>query len=251
MARQNFVGLVISQGKMAKTVKVRVQQKSYNKKIHKELIKRKDYLVHDEGEICREGDLVRIEATRPLSPRKFFAVAEIKKNKGQQFAKYEEEAKNQVLQEENIKASFFLKRRKETSQQDIIKDLYQIQKLSLSSPERITFSENEINKVNELKLKYGITSWPPKEKLFDLNVEKLSQEIENLKLELNKIQKEVELDKKLMEIIENENKVEIILQKMGKQNTSDLKNSIKKNLCKKYLKSAQHSELIELGLTSN
>jgi len=38
---------------------------------------RKDYLVHDEGELCSMGDIVRIEACRPLSARKHFAIAEI------------------------------------------------------------------------------------------------------------------------------------------------------------------------------
>ena len=58
MARQNFVGLVVSQGKMQKTVKVRVESKVFNKKINKELFHRKDYLVHDEGGISREGRCV-------------------------------------------------------------------------------------------------------------------------------------------------------------------------------------------------
>ena len=38
---------------------------------------RKDYLVHDEGELCKTGDIVRIEACRPISARKHFALAEI------------------------------------------------------------------------------------------------------------------------------------------------------------------------------
>ena len=111
MARQNFLGLVVSQGKMQKTVKVRVETKVFNKKINKELFHRRDYLVHDEGEISREGDLVRIEATRPLSKRKFFAIAEIIRNKGQQFALYESEAQLSVAKEEAQKAKEFLDKR--------------------------------------------------------------------------------------------------------------------------------------------
>jgi hypothetical protein len=38
---------------------------------------RKNYLVHDEGELCSTGDVVRIEACRPISTRKHFALAEI------------------------------------------------------------------------------------------------------------------------------------------------------------------------------
>lgn len=35
MARQNFLGLVVSQGKMSKTVKVRVQRKAFDRVINK------------------------------------------------------------------------------------------------------------------------------------------------------------------------------------------------------------------------
>ena len=38
---------------------------------------RKNYLVHDEGELCSAGDIVRIEACRPISAKKHFALAEI------------------------------------------------------------------------------------------------------------------------------------------------------------------------------
>lgn len=83
MARQNFIGVVLTQGKMAKTVKVRVQGKVFDKRIGKEILTRKDFLVHDEGDICKEGDLVRIESIPKRSKRKAFAIAEIKVNKGQ------------------------------------------------------------------------------------------------------------------------------------------------------------------------
>ncbi|KAK9464358.1 hypothetical protein V1512DRAFT_268543 [Lipomyces arxii] len=86
--RQNFLGMVISQGKMAKTIKVRVQIPVKKSRLNAVVNKRHDFLVHDEGEICREGDIVRIESTRPLSARKFFAVAEIKNPIGQVFQKY-------------------------------------------------------------------------------------------------------------------------------------------------------------------
>ena len=38
---------------------------------------RKNYMVHDEGEICATGDVVRIEACRPMSTKKHFALAEV------------------------------------------------------------------------------------------------------------------------------------------------------------------------------
>ena len=45
---------------------------------------RKNYMVHDEGNLCSAGDIVRIEACRPISATKHFALAEIlqKRNLG-------------------------------------------------------------------------------------------------------------------------------------------------------------------------
>jgi hypothetical protein len=34
-------------------------------------------MVHDEGNLCSTGDVVRIEACRPISARKHFALAEV------------------------------------------------------------------------------------------------------------------------------------------------------------------------------
>ena len=49
----------------------------FSKLTEKVLNVRKNYLVHDEGELCSTGDVVRIEACRPISARKHFALAEI------------------------------------------------------------------------------------------------------------------------------------------------------------------------------
>ena len=35
------------------------------------------FLSHDEGNVCRAGDVVRIEETRPLSKRKHFKVTDV------------------------------------------------------------------------------------------------------------------------------------------------------------------------------
>ena len=99
---------------MLKTVKVRVQTKAYDTKVHKEVIKRKDYLVHDEGNLCKEGDIVRIQAIPKISARKYFAIADIKINKGQQFALYESLAKEKVAKEATEKIEQFLEEEKNT-----------------------------------------------------------------------------------------------------------------------------------------
>ncbi|KAK9448597.1 mitochondrial 37S ribosomal protein uS17m [Limtongia smithiae] len=86
--KQNLIGMVVSHGRMTKTVKVRVHIPVYNSKIDMLINKRKDIMVHDEGNLAREGDIVRIESTKPISAQKFFAIAEIKAPKGRMFEKY-------------------------------------------------------------------------------------------------------------------------------------------------------------------
>ncbi|CAG8459795.1 13846_t:CDS:2 [Funneliformis caledonium] len=76
MTRQNFIGMVISTA-MQKTVKVRVQRHFMHPKIQKNITRHKNFLAHDENQLCSLGDIVRIEACRPLSKMKSFIVAEI------------------------------------------------------------------------------------------------------------------------------------------------------------------------------
>ncbi|CCE64400.1 hypothetical protein TPHA_0H01950 [Tetrapisispora phaffii CBS 4417] len=219
MARQNFIGLVVSQGKMQKTVKVRVETKVFNKLVNKELFRRKDYLVHDEGDISREGDLVRIEATRPLSKKKFFAIAEIIKNKGQQFALYQSQAEVNVAKEEYAKAQEFLKRRAEIdSKQDVvlINDIRTIQD-ALSegkNPEELT----------EIKNRYGIESFTPQtiKKLLTLNVSGLEAQVESQKNKISNIQN------KLGELMKDDAKAIEFLKTHGVQEPELLKKNIKK-----------------------
>ncbi|KAF9334800.1 hypothetical protein BG006_001453 [Podila minutissima] len=74
--RQNFMGVVVGTA-MQKTVKVRVMSQKIHPIVRKTYKSYKNYLVHDEGSSCKLGDVVRIEACRPLSARKHFTVAEI------------------------------------------------------------------------------------------------------------------------------------------------------------------------------
>lgn len=240
MARQNFIGLVVSQGKMNKTVKVRVQRHAYNRVINKDMIKRKDYLVHDEGNICREGDVVRIESTRPLSARKSFAVAEIKRNQGSEFATYEKEAEVAVHLEEVQKHGDFLKNKEERLKPSLIDNLFKIEKLAYST-ETDKFSEDEIKAVDELKKKYGITSWPPKEKLVELEVDKLERELKRI---LVKFDNEV----LIQTIVDDTQKLNLVLEKLGKQDA--IKKNIQKNLVRKFVQSTPKDELESLGFFS-
>lgn len=231
MARQNFVGLVVSQGKMHKTVKVRVQTKGYDKKINKEVFKRKDFLVHDEGNLCKEGDLVRIEAIPKISARKYFAIAEIKVDKGQQFALYEKVAKEKVAEEEHSLINEFINRR-EAVQQVITKveDLKLLDKIAnnyQTDPE--ADRENLVKQINDIKQKYHIKSWPTDEPVLDLSISKDKvnlQEYENRQTYITEI-----LDK-LMSSEYSDKRVEILT---SMEKSTDLKANIQKNLLRKWV----------------
>ncbi|MCD6518661.1 MAG: 30S ribosomal protein S17 [Anaerolineae bacterium] len=76
MPRKVLSGRVVSD-KMQKTVVVEVVTAKPHPLYNKVVRKTKKYMAHDEEEICREGDWVRIEESRPLSRRKRWRVIEI------------------------------------------------------------------------------------------------------------------------------------------------------------------------------
>ena len=74
--RQVRVGKVLS-SKMDKTVVVSIDRHVMHR-LYKRMIKRSSKLVaHDEANECREGDLVSLVSTRPLSKTKRWRVREI------------------------------------------------------------------------------------------------------------------------------------------------------------------------------
>jgi small subunit ribosomal protein S17 len=74
--QKNLVGRVLS-GKMEKTIVVVVETRKPHP-LYKKVIKQtKKYKVHDEAKACSNGDVVRIEETRPLSKEKRWRVVEI------------------------------------------------------------------------------------------------------------------------------------------------------------------------------
>jgi small subunit ribosomal protein S17 len=77
MPRREFEGIVISAGKMDKTVKVMVERLAMHPTYKKRIEKRKKYLVHDPENKCKEGDKVIIREGRPFSKLKSFYVAKI------------------------------------------------------------------------------------------------------------------------------------------------------------------------------
>ncbi len=76
--RKEFVGIVISD-KMQKTRIVRITRLSKHPKYGKIIRKYSKFKAHDEKNVARAGDTVRIIETRPLSKDKRFRIAAIVK----------------------------------------------------------------------------------------------------------------------------------------------------------------------------
>ena len=75
MPRRLLTGRVTSD-KMDKTVTVLVERRVMHP-LYKKFIRRsKKYAAHDEANLCREGDTVRIEECLPFSKRKAWLVVE-------------------------------------------------------------------------------------------------------------------------------------------------------------------------------
>jgi len=74
--RNTRVGRVVS-NKMDKTVIVAVERKVAHHLYVKQMTRTKKLYVHDQENAAREGDLVRITETRPLSKLKRWRVVEI------------------------------------------------------------------------------------------------------------------------------------------------------------------------------
>ena len=70
------VGIVVS-NKMEKTVVVKVSRHAEHPLYGKRVVKTKKYVAHDEENVCRVGDQIRIRETRPLSKTKRWELVEI------------------------------------------------------------------------------------------------------------------------------------------------------------------------------
>jgi small subunit ribosomal protein S17 len=74
--RKQLTGRVVS-NKMDKTVVVKVERLQRHRVYKKVVRKSKKYKAHDENNVCRVGDLVRIVESRPLSREKRWVVEDI------------------------------------------------------------------------------------------------------------------------------------------------------------------------------
>jgi small subunit ribosomal protein S17 len=76
--RQVKVGTVVS-AKMQKTVVVTVDRPVMHRLYQRSLKRSSRFMAHDEENTCREGDLVELQSTRPLSRGKRWKVSKILK----------------------------------------------------------------------------------------------------------------------------------------------------------------------------
>ena len=74
--RKVYLGRVVSD-KMDKTITVQVDTRKTHPKYGKRVKDSKKYKAHDELNSAKEGDIVRIMETRPLSATKRFRLLEI------------------------------------------------------------------------------------------------------------------------------------------------------------------------------
>ena len=74
--RVQKVGRVVST-KMDKTIVVAVDYVRRHRLYHKRITRTSKFMAHDERNQCQEGDLVRIEETRPISKNKHWIVREV------------------------------------------------------------------------------------------------------------------------------------------------------------------------------
>jgi small subunit ribosomal protein S17 len=76
-SRLTRTGVVVSAGKMDKTIVVNVVSR-VNHKVYKKVVqKSKKFKVHDENNECGVGDTVLIMETRPMSKDKYYRLVKI------------------------------------------------------------------------------------------------------------------------------------------------------------------------------
>jgi small subunit ribosomal protein S17 len=78
MAKKERIGIVAS-NKSEKTAIIIVQMRYQHPKYSKTILKTKRYMVHDEKNDCKPGDIVLVEETTPISKKKNWKLKKILK----------------------------------------------------------------------------------------------------------------------------------------------------------------------------
>jgi small subunit ribosomal protein S17 len=76
--RQQKIGVVVS-NRMDKTVVVTVAKTAMHRLYHRYQKRSSKFFAHDEENVCKVGDVVRLESSRPLSHLKRWRVVEVLK----------------------------------------------------------------------------------------------------------------------------------------------------------------------------
>ncbi len=74
--RKTLVGTVVS-NKMEKTIVIRIERRKLHPLYKKYITRTKKIKAHDEGNLCRIGDLVKVIESRPLSKDKHWSLLEV------------------------------------------------------------------------------------------------------------------------------------------------------------------------------
>lgn len=77
MGTQRVIQGTVVSDKMQKTIVVSVERKKKHRLYHKVVTVTERYKAHDEDNVCKLGDVVRIQECRPLSKDKRWRVVEV------------------------------------------------------------------------------------------------------------------------------------------------------------------------------
>tara|TARA_B100000029_G_scaffold502592_1_gene578108 strand:- start:941 stop:1198 length:258 start_codon:yes stop_codon:yes gene_type:complete len=76
--KKQVIGVAL-ENKMDKTAVIKVDRRFPHPVYNKYILKSKKYYAHDENNICSEGDIVKIEESKPTSKLKRWIVLDIEK----------------------------------------------------------------------------------------------------------------------------------------------------------------------------
>lgn len=79
MNSRKIIEGIVSSNKMQKSITIQETRSVLDPKYKKRVKKTKKYMAHDEKNVAKIGDLVRIEESRPLSKKKRWTLLEVVK----------------------------------------------------------------------------------------------------------------------------------------------------------------------------
>lgn len=169
--------------------------------------------------------MVRIEACRPLSKHKHFAVAEIKSAKGQEWLAYQNAAP-ELVEADNRQRTLQFNQDRESGEEvaalSVLEQLREVAEFEWKGPR----DEAHAAQVKQIKEHYGIDQWPPATAIAGVSLETLRSEFLTTQslLEASKL------------LTENQPRAEEILEEMRFKGKGL---SQKRNVIAKYLRRQQ------------